>query len=85
VRVNQPNSFRVNVTDPPSKVISMKYLDDTIVRSLTGTEPNARELEAAILVAQSMIRELKVAAREWESALKELNAQKSSLSAAGVN
>jgi hypothetical protein len=55
------------------------YVDKAIVRSLTGTEPTARELEVAILVAQSMIRELKSATGEWEAALRELKDQKSEL------
>jgi hypothetical protein len=63
----------------------VKPIDNTTVRSLISTAPNARELRVATLVAQSMIRELKSATEEWGVALAKLDAQKANLSAPGVN
>ena len=75
----------LSVTSSPSEVSSLRYIDNAIVRALTGSEPTARELEVAILVAQSMICELKAVGRDWEMALKELAIRKSELGATTAN
>jgi hypothetical protein len=83
VRVKGPNC--ASITSSPAEASSLKYIDNAIVRSLTGSEPTARELDIAILVARSMICELQAAGRDWEVALKELGILKSELGTTNAN
>jgi hypothetical protein len=64
----------------------MNNVHPFVVLLLTpSAQPTCRELQVAITLAESMIRELNAATSEWEQALRHLQTQEATLKALPVN